>query len=100
MARRAGSRPSREAVTEALRDLFRRSASVGTGRGQVRFTRIAELPRRVAGRASLRRLTAEQSNTSVVYDETLILKAFRKVEAGVNPDRELTAFLATRTGFR
>src|SRR5438093_3585395 len=30
-----------------LLDLFRRSASVGTGRGQVRFTRIAELPRRV-----------------------------------------------------
>lgn len=41
-----------------------------------------------------RLLTAEQSNSSVVYDETYILKLFRKVSAGANPDLEITRALA------
>ena len=46
-----------------------------------------------------RRLTVEQSNTSVVLDERLILKAYRLIEPGESPDVEIGAFLA-RVGFR
>ncbi|MCK0519059.1 hypothetical protein [Williamsia sp. DF01-3] len=36
-----------------------------------------------------RSLGVEQSNTSVVYGESLLFKAFRQVEVGINPDVEL-----------
>jgi maltokinase len=39
-------------------------------------------------------LTAEQSNTSLVYGETSILKVFRRIFPGPNPDLEVTSALA------
>ena len=45
-----------------------------------------------------RRLSAEQSNTSVVYGDSHILKVFRRVETGVNPDVAVTRAL-TEHGF-
>ncbi|PWI44183.1 maltokinase [Streptomyces sp. ICBB 8177] len=43
--------------------------------------------------------TAEQSNSSVVYGDTFILKLFRRVSPGANPDLELSLALA-RSGSR
>jgi maltose alpha-D-glucosyltransferase/alpha-amylase len=45
-------------------------------------------------------LRAEQSNTSVVYGDQLILKLFRKLEEGINPDLEVGAFLTEVAGFK
>lgn len=45
-----------------------------------------------------RRLGVEQSNTSVVLGEELILKLYRLLEPGDNPDVEISAFL-TDAGF-
>ena len=42
----------------------------------------------------VRPLNVEQSNTSVVYDERLIMKLFRRVAEGPNPDVEMTEALA------
>ncbi|MBE8472720.1 maltokinase N-terminal cap-like domain-containing protein [Streptomyces justiciae] len=39
-------------------------------------------------------MTAEQSNTSVVYGDTFILKLLRRIVPGVNPDLELPLALA------
>jgi trehalose synthase-fused probable maltokinase len=41
---------------------------------------------------------AEQSNTSIVFNDELILKAFRRLEAGINPELEILRFL-TEKGF-
>jgi trehalose synthase-fused probable maltokinase len=46
-----------------------------------------------------RRLGVQQSNTSVALGEELILKVYRLVEAGLNPEVEMNAFL-TQVGFR
>ena len=46
----------------------------------------------------VRSLNVEQSNTSVVYDERLIMKLFRRLAEGPNPDVEVTEALA-RVGF-
>ena len=44
-------------------------------------------------------LKGEQSNTSVVFDDKLIVKLFRRLEEGVNPELEVSRFLTERTQF-
>jgi maltokinase len=41
-------------------------------------------------------MTAEQSNTSIAYDDQALLKLYRRVRNGANPDVELTAALTLR----
>ena len=48
--------------------------------------------------ARARPLAAEQSNTSIVYDDRLILKLFRHLRPGANPDVEVT-YALTEAGF-
>jgi maltokinase len=40
-----------------------------------------------------RAVEAEQSNTSIVFEEELILKVFRRLEPGINPELEMLRFL-------
>jgi maltose alpha-D-glucosyltransferase / alpha-amylase len=44
-------------------------------------------------------LKVEQSNSSVIYDDKIYLKLFRKLEEGINPDLELTKQLSEKCGF-
>lgn len=44
-------------------------------------------------------LKAEQSNTSIAYGEQFILKIFRHVDEGMNPDLEISRFLTERAAF-
>lgn len=50
------------------------------------------------GQWSERPLGADQSNTSIVLGERLVLKAFRRVVPGLNPDLEMSAYLAEECG--
>jgi maltose alpha-D-glucosyltransferase/alpha-amylase len=53
----------------------------------------AELPLQV------RRGSADQSNTSILFGDRFILKLFRRLEAGLNPDGEIGRYLTEKTRF-
>jgi len=45
---------------------------------------------------AIRAMGAEQSNSSIVFGEQQVLKVFRRVEPGVNPELEMLRFLSAR----
>ncbi len=47
-----------------------------------------------------RRMSSEQSNTSIAFGDRLIVKMFRRLEPGPNPEVEIGEELTTRTDFR
>jgi maltokinase len=78
-----------------LGNLLRDGASVGGDHARVDFRWLADVePPRPD--AVVRAIGAEQSNSSIVYDEALVLKAYRRVEAGHNPELEMLSFLSAR----
>lgn len=56
---------------------------------------ISALPPAPVARLS----TAQQSNSSLIYGEQAILKVYRRLESGPNPEAELGQFLTTEAGF-
>ena len=47
----------------------------------------------------VRRSSAEQSNTSILYGDRFILKLFRRQQPGLNPDAEIGRYLTENTSF-
>lgn len=45
-------------------------------------------------------LKAEQSNTSIIYNDQYFFKFYRKIETEINPDLEIVRFLSENTSFR
>jgi trehalose synthase-fused probable maltokinase len=77
---------------------MRRNDTLVTGEGEasLRFRWAESAAAGGGGTVDVRPVGVEQSNSSVVFGETLILKAFRRVEPGVNPELELLRFLSDR----
>jgi predicted trehalose synthase len=92
-----GGRTSYEAVAdpafahEVLR-LAARGTTLPSGDGTIEFRSLGELPQ---GARDVRPLGLEQSNSSVIVDDELIVKVYRRLEAGPNPELELLRFLTT-----
>ncbi|MGF6090847.1 maltose alpha-D-glucosyltransferase [Pseudomonas sp. 18173] len=67
--------------------------------GDIRFESTAELEKLgLNAESPVRYLSAEQSNSSVVIGNSLVLKLIRKVASGVHPELEMSAYL-TQAGF-
>ncbi|MFJ4716418.1 maltokinase [Streptomyces sp. NPDC088785] len=79
-------------ATLLLLDRIRRGGTLG-------HLRFESFPRTgVPSGLAPRVLDVEQSNTSIVYGDRLILKLFRRVQPGINPDLEVPTVLA-RNGY-
>ncbi|MGH7311735.1 MAG: maltokinase N-terminal cap-like domain-containing protein [Candidatus Rokuibacteriota bacterium] len=86
------------AFCRGLLDLVARSGAVSGEHGEVRGVPTAAFP---AGLPPLpaRRVGGEQSNTSVAFGDRLIMKHFRRLADGPNPEEEMTRFLTERARF-
>ena len=77
----------------ALADLLRGGGTAGDGDHTVAFAWADGAPA-LGDPPVVRALKAEQSNSSVVIDDTVILKVFRHLEPGENPELEMLTFLS------
>jgi maltokinase len=75
---------------------MRRGSEETEEEGTLRFRWAETAGAGLGGTVEVRSVGVEQSNSSVVFGEALILKAFRRVEPGVNPELELLRFLSER----
>ncbi len=92
----------RPPVARLLLDLVRESASLPTERGgQLLVTRTQALDQAMhGGPGEPRLLGVEQSNTSVRFDDALVLKLYRRLRPGINPELEVSRFFTECTSFR
>ena len=75
---------------------IRNSSEVGAEEGILRFRWAESQSPGFGGSVDVRPVGVEQSNSSIVFGDELILKVFRRLEPGVNPELELLRFLSLR----
>jgi predicted trehalose synthase len=101
--RRDTDAPLEEALDErscrVIFDVLRDRREIKTRGGVLRGERL-DVPGSpldsLPERPTVRRLSAEQSNTSIVFGEAVILKLIRKLDQGRNPELEIGALLSRR----
>jgi len=79
----------------ALLEMIWRPRRVKTSQGETEAVRLPEL-RRIIGESSPPKPSTarnEHSNSSVIFEDKLMLKLFRRLEPGLNPELEMGRFL-------
>jgi maltose alpha-D-glucosyltransferase/alpha-amylase len=91
-----------EEFLSALLELIRGKATVSGVNGELRTLQTTAYSRLYPSSVGFLRpkpVRAEQSNSSIIYGDRLILKFFRRMQEGINPDLEIGKFLTEKTSF-
>jgi maltose alpha-D-glucosyltransferase / alpha-amylase len=92
----AGSNDFAACLIEAMRE----GREVRTERGRLAFAVTSAFDRDVTvDVADIRRLNAEQSNTSIALGSKMMLKLLRRLQPGTHPEIEVGRFLTEQAGF-
>src|SRR2546421_4789237 len=86
-------------LARELVSAMRSSLTLQGGQGVVEFQPAEDFSALGRELGAARLVASEQSNSSVVFDDALILKVFRRLEPGINPELEMLRFL-TEQSFR
>jgi maltose alpha-D-glucosyltransferase/alpha-amylase len=85
---------------QVLLEIMERPEDIALRRGRFRAQQTSAFAvHRGSGELRVARPAGEQSNTSLLYGDRLILKLFRRLQPGVNPDFEIGRQLTEHMGF-
>jgi maltose alpha-D-glucosyltransferase/alpha-amylase len=87
-----------DGLCSTLLAIVQEQRELAAGGGIVRGTNTAMTPQTAPADtlAPIVRIAADASNTSVLFGQRLVMKLFRRLEPGPNPDVEIGAFLTAR----
>lgn len=89
-----------ENLAATLLDHLRRGGSLNTSGGGLITFQPSERLASVAVTEAPRLLGVEQSNVSVAFGDQIILKIYRRLRSGVQPDVEMSSFLTQSANFQ
>jgi maltose alpha-D-glucosyltransferase/alpha-amylase len=88
-----------ERFARALIDAVSNGRSIATAKGQLAFEASGTWDP-VPADASVRSVGAEQSNNALIVDERILVKLYRRLREGVQPEIEMARFLSRVAGFK
>ena len=88
-----------DAFTREMLRAMREESTIPFDGGELEFRKTFRLDElQLPDDAHIHRLSAEQSNSTLIVGDTIVLKVVRKVLAGIHPEAEMTGYL-TEQGF-
>ncbi|MCJ2056627.1 maltose alpha-D-glucosyltransferase [Methylobacterium sp. J-048] len=88
------------AFAAGLIDAMRQGTAIPTESGRLVFSTTSAFdPDVTVDVADIRRLSAEQSNTSIAIGSKMMLKLLRRLQPGTHPEIEVGRFLTEQAGF-
>jgi maltose alpha-D-glucosyltransferase / alpha-amylase len=91
---------SQDGLALALMDAINREATVPLEGGEIRCRKTPIFDRSaVPEQFTVRRTGTEQSNSSVFFEDYGMLKLYRRLQAGLHPEIEMSRFLVESAGF-
>jgi maltose alpha-D-glucosyltransferase/alpha-amylase len=91
---------SQDGFVRAIMERIAQEATIPLDGGEIRCRKTPSFAQVTPSEPpSLRRLGAEQSNSSVLIDDYAVLKFYRHLQKGPHPEIEMSRFLVERAGF-